>query len=108
MMQTAAKFGRIKDWIDYMTPLTFVRRAKLMLLTAPAKQWAETFVYLRMRFCREHSNGYIFSTRFGAAFFDEVEEFLSNNKSLQSENGQKLGEYDENFNRWLKVARMIK
>lgn len=91
-----------------MHPLTFIRRAQLMLLTTPAKQWAETFVLLRMRFYREHSNGYIFSTRFGASFFDEVEEFLSNNKFLQPENGQKLGEYDENFNRWLKVARTIK
>lgn len=91
-----------------MTPQIFVRRAQLMLLTTPAKQWAETFVSLRMRFCREHSNGYIFSTRFGASFFDEVADFLSSNKFLQPEKGQKLGEYDENFNRWLKVARTIK
>lgn len=91
-----------------MTPLQFIQRARLMLAVEHSKKWAETFVYLRIRFCREHSNGYIFSTRFGANFFEEVESFLLGGKLLEPEKGQKLGEYDENFNRWLKAAWMIK
>ncbi len=91
-----------------MNPLTFVLRAQLMLETCRPEEWAKTFVYLRERFCREQSKGYIFSTRFGANFFDEVAELLTNNQYIQPEKGQKLGEYDENFNRWLKVARTIK
>jgi len=91
-----------------MNTLKFIRSAQTELLATPAKQWAETFVRLRMRFCREHSNGYIFSTRFGASFFDEVADLLVSGKNLQPEKDQKLGEYDENFNRWLKVARTMK
>lgn len=64
--------------------------------------FAETFVKLKMDFFRSYQNGMIFSTRFGADFFQEVRRRIIENEPIKAIVGEKLGEYDENFNRWLK------
>ena len=88
-----------------MNPLMFIQQARIMLMLASRKQWSRTYVELRMKFAREYNLGYIFSTRFGAYFFDEVEQYLLNRNFIQAEKGQQLGEYDKNFNDWLKQVR---
>ena len=65
-----------------------------------------------LHFCRLHrefydkfQGGYIFSTRFGATFFEDVLELITNHKFLGPVDGEsKLGEYDENINKWLKIV----
>lgn len=69
--------------------------------------FAELFVKLKMKFCRQYQSGLIFSTRFGADFFSEVYNRLENKEYLKPEidsagKVMPLGEFDINFNRWLK------
>ena len=79
-----------------------------MLEECEPSLYGSTWVELRMNFARKFTIPYIFSTRFGANFFDEVESFLLNDKYLTPPKGEQLSEYDKNFNNWLKVARTIK
>ncbi|RTL01054.1 MAG: hypothetical protein EKK57_05685 [Proteobacteria bacterium] len=80
-----------------------------------SKHFAEDFVRLKMEFFHKFQKGYVFSTRIGCAdFFKTVIYYAgplhSSNQilELQPEPGQKLGEYDKNFNAWLKQVRGIK
>lgn len=71
--------------------------------------FAVDFVKLKIQFIHEHQAGYIFSTRFGANFFDEVLTWIGRNDYLKPvDNKSELGEYDKNFNAWLKTARQTK
>lgn len=83
--------------------LDFLHSSIQLLAALPRDQWAEMFVTLRMAFSRCHSKGFIFSTRFGSDFFTEVHDRVTNNKPLVSDTKEPLGEYDLNFNRWLKT-----
>lgn len=91
-----------------MNPLQFIRTAKLMLAECESSLWASLWVDLRMNFARKYTNGYLFSTKFGIDFFQEVEFFLLGEKFLEPQKGESLSEYDKNFNKWLKVVRTIK
>lgn len=51
-----------------------------------------------MQFLQLYHPGVIFSTRFGADFFEETLDHLYTGKLLT---GDPLGEYDRNFNKWL-------
>ena len=68
-----------------------------------SQNFAEDYVYFKMMFFREFQNGLVFSTRFGADFFDEVKVFMDNPRlRLKPVDGQtELGECDKNFNKWL-------
>jgi len=68
------------------------------------KNFGETFVHLKMHFFRTYQSGVIFSTRFGAEFFNEVYYRIVNNKPIVAEKGSLLGEFDKNFNAWLKTV----
>ena len=70
-----------------------------------SRYYAAVFCNRKMDFHRQFQNGEIFSTRFGADFFTEVLQFMQGTAMLQPLPGQKLGEYDQNFNKWLKQVR---
>lgn len=86
------------------TPLEYCQQALKILSTTPLNQWAVTFVNLKMQFSRTFTQGYIFSTRFGADFFQITEEHLRMNTQLKPDSGNELGVYDKNYNRWLSIA----
>ena len=71
-------------------------------------QFGADFVRLKLQFATIHQDGFIFSTRFGADFFAEVSNRLQTGELIKAEPGQKLGEYDKNFNNWLtaKTAKL--
>ena len=87
-----------------MNALEFSKEAILKL--NKTKSFAEEYVSLRMEFCRRFQNGLIFSTRFGADFFNEVSDRIRNKKPIEQENNQTVGEYDLNFNKWLKQLKI--
>jgi len=72
-----------------------------------SEDFAATYVHRKMEFFRKFQTPFIFSTKFGAEFFDEVHKYLVTNQNLKPESGQTLGEYDVNFNQWLKKIRTI-
>jgi len=78
------------------------------LAQTPIGEWAKTFVELRMNFYREYQHPFVFSTRFGADFFDELRKAFERNHFIQPAPGEILSEYDKNFNVWLKTARTEK
>lgn len=75
-----------------------------ILQNTPNTVWAERFVELKMKFFRSHQMGLIFSTQFGADFFDECKRWIYR-KDYISSSGGIVGEFDKNFNAWLKVVR---
>ena len=91
-----------------LSPLQYVRTVNSMLAECDSSLWAKRWVDFRMDFTRRYSNGYIFSTRFGIDFFQEIESFLLGEKFLTPPKGESLSEYDRNFNMWLKMTRGIK
>lgn len=91
-----------------MRTITEIRRCQSVLAQTPIGEWAKTFVELRMNFYRNYQHPFIFSTRFGADFFDELQKAFEKNHPIQPEPGEILGEYDKNFNVWLKTVRTEK
>ena len=61
-----------------------------------------------MSFYRKHQHPFVFSTRFGADFFDELRKAVEYNYFIQPAPGEVLSEYDKNFNTWLKIVRTEK
>lgn len=88
-----------------MNSLEYVQDARAQLAKADGKYWAELWVNLRMDFHRKYSMGFIFSTRLSADFFIATEAFLLNDELMQADKGEKLGEYDQNYNKWLVQER---
>jgi hypothetical protein len=81
------------------SPYPFVCQAVIQLRQSQA--FATEYVRLKAEFFHRFQGGMVFSTRFGAEFFEEVKAFLENPKQrLQPVDGI-LGEFDRNFNRWL-------
>lgn len=76
-----------------------------VLQKTPMGDWVRVFVELKMQFTRTYQGGLIFSTRFGAAFFEEILYWLERDDYLKSVDNQPLGQYDKNFNTWLKSIR---
>ena len=68
-----------------------------------SKNFGEDFVRLKRLFFKDYQKGYVFSTRFGADFFSLTLEHLLSNQPIVPEKGEKLGEYDKNFNEWMKI-----
>jgi hypothetical protein len=89
-----------------MTPAQFCLRTIKDL--QESSDFAGLFVQRKLEFCRSHQMGYVFSTRFGAGFFEEAYRYLMSNSFLEPEKGLPLGDYDKNFNAWLKTVRTIK
>lgn len=69
----------------------------------PKDKWAELFVQLKLEFFRDYQLGCVFSTQFGADFFEECYNWIRRNDFLPPN-----GEYDKVFNAWLKVVRTEK
>ena len=63
------------------------------------KTFGAVFVQLRMDFHLQFCRGFIFSTRFGASFFEDVLHHVETGTGIKQE---QLGEFDLNFNKWLK------
>jgi len=80
--------------------ISFCEHANLELKNS--KDFAVAYVKLRIEFFHKFNKGFIFSTRFGAEFFEEVLNRVANNISIKADKGEKIGEYDVNFNTWLK------
>jgi len=94
-----------------MNPLQFAKTA-LPILNKSGKNYGVNWVKLKIKFHNRYQKTLIFSTRFGADFFNEVIYRIENKKPIVPEkdsNGklEKLGDdYDLNFNKWL--AEQIK
>jgi hypothetical protein len=74
---------------------------RVVKLLQASKNFANDYVYYKTRFFHQFQSNLVFSTRFGADFFSEVEDRVKNNKLIKPEKGEKLGEFDVNFNNWL-------
>jgi hypothetical protein len=85
-----------------MSALSFCQEAEQKLSGLNGIEFAHEFVELRYAFFHAHQNGTVFSTIFGADFFREIAKRLVNREPIKPDPGEQLGEYDANFNRWLK------
>lgn len=88
-----------------MRTLSEIRRCIDVLAQSPKEDWAKTFVELRMNFYRHYQNPFVFSTRFGAEFFEELRRAVEYNYPIIPLPGEVLSEYDKNFNTWLEIVR---
>jgi hypothetical protein len=84
-----------------MTPIEFCKNAVQVLQLS--SNFGEDYVKLKMDFYSYH-HPYVFSTRFGAEFFDETLRCLLNKETIKAGPNEKLGMYDENFNVWIKKS----
>lgn len=57
------------------------------------------FCNYKQDFFRKYQRGIVFSTRFGADFFESIIELLTKREYLTAQ-----GEYDHNINKWLKIV----
>jgi len=86
------------------SPAEFCRKAIECL--AVAADFPGDYVSLKILFFHRFQQGLVFSTRFGGDFFAQTLRLLESGEFLQPDNGQQtLGEYDENYNRWLRLVR---
>lgn len=88
-----------------MRTITEIRRCLNVLAQTPKEDWAKTFVELRMNFYRHYQHPFVFSTRFGADFFEELRRAVEYNYHIQPLPGEVLSEYDKNLNMWLRIVR---
>ena len=72
------------------------------ITTEGSPNFGAHFITLKQGFYKEYQDNFIFSTRFGASFFEEVLDRVTNERYITPEPKEKLGLYDENFNKWLK------
>lgn len=91
-----------------MRTLNEIKRCIDVLAQTPMGEWAKIFVELKMNFYRHYQHSFIFSTRFGADFFDELKSRILYNYPILPLPGETLGECDKNFNIWLKIVRTEK
>ena len=66
-----------------------------------SNNFGRDYVYLKILFFNQFQNRLVFSTRFGADFFEEVLIRIKEKQIIIPEKGFPLGEYDKNFNQWL-------
>jgi hypothetical protein len=93
------------DTLENVSALVYVNDVLNKLDKHEGKDWAYWFVEYLMDFSRKYTKGYLFSTRFGGSFFEEIQGYLTSNAFIEPEKGITLGEYDKNFNAWLKIHR---
>lgn len=91
-----------------MRTITEIRRCQQVLAQTSSGEWASTFVELRMDFYRKYQHPLVFSIRFGADFFDELQRAIEYNQPIRPLLGEILSEYDKNFNTWLEIVRIEK
>lgn len=70
-----------------------------------SSNYGRDWVNFRIDFCRQFPHD-LWSTRFGMDFFKEVLGRLESGEPIKSERGEKLGEYDLNFNKWLTANKL--
>jgi hypothetical protein len=92
------------EFANIASPAEFCRKAVERL--AVAADFPGDYVSLKILFFHRFQRGLVFSTRFGGDFFAQTLRLLESGELLQPAPGQAaLGEYDENFNRWLRLVR---
>lgn len=91
---------------SFKTPEFFCLFAIDILNTLKGEQYGKMWCEFKMAFCKQYQKGLIFSTRFGADFFEETLNYLNSKDFLKAFPGQELGVYDKNFNEWLKINRI--
>ena len=84
-----------------MNESAFCSEAIKILSQSP--HFGDDFCRLKIEFFRKFQNGIVFSTRFGAKFFEDVLDLIESKKYIVPEPGTTLGEYDKNINKWLKT-----
>ena len=98
-----------KSFHDFIfrTPREFCEFAVEFLDSLKGAEYAKYWCDLKMSFFQQYQKNLnlLFSTRFGISFFSEVLNYLNNKEFLKPAPNEKLGIYDENFNKWLKVHR---
>jgi hypothetical protein len=70
-----------------------------------SSNFGRDFCRLKQDFFRKHQRGFVFSTRFGASFFESVRHYVITGEQLAPPPGEKQGDFDRNFNIWLKQVR---
>ncbi len=80
----------------------FCEDAIAKLKGVPDTEWANTFVELRMEFCRKFQRGIITSTWHGIEFFDNV-LFCLNGGDVK----EPAGEYKTNFKKLIDIGKQI-
>lgn len=85
-----------------MHPIEYCQSAVTRLQALSGEAFAIAFCNMKMEFHRMFQDGLIFSTRFGASFFDDTLYHLKRKEMLKPAPGEPLGEYDANFNKWIK------
>lgn len=89
-----------------MSVIEYLQNCIKQLSECSAKEFGDLYANLKIDFFRKYQKGYIFSTRFGADFFEKCLQWIKGSGHLQPENPkEKLGEYDINFNKWLDIIR---
>lgn len=63
-----------------------------------SSNYGHAFCELKMDFYKKYQRGIVFSTRFGAEFFDCILDLLRTRTYISAN-----GEYDLNINKWLKI-----
>lgn len=87
------------------SPITFCEEAVRALESCPPALFGTLWCELKIKFFRIYQDGLIFSTRFSSDFFSEVACYLKSSEFLVAAKHEFLGEYDKNFNTWLKKWR---
>jgi hypothetical protein len=64
-----------------------------------SSNFGEDFCRYKQHFFTKYQRGIVFSTRFGADFFDCIIELLQKRALIPSN-----GEYDNNINKWLEMV----
>ena len=77
--------------------IAYCQNAQFILSLSP--NFGHAFCEFKMDFFKKYQRGIVFSTRFGAEFFDQIIELLMKREYVAAQ-----GEYDQNVNKWLKIV----
>ena len=95
LQKTKIEFSAFEGIVN---PYDFAKRAVQQLKTS--NTYGEDFVKLHVLFFNRYQNGLIFSTNITASYFENIIYWLPRIDFIPVN-----GEYDRNFNDWLKHAR---
>lgn len=85
-----------------MNAQEFLRMCILLLANRRGEEWASLRCDLQMEFLRKFHRDFVFSSRASMEFPAGILHRVCENDPFKPEPGYTLGEYDLNFNRWLK------
>ncbi len=77
--------------------IAYCQNVQFILSISP--NFGHAFCEFKMDFYKKYQRGIVFSTRFGADFFDCIIELLQKRAFIPSN-----GEYDNNINKWLEMV----